>query len=447
MYWGKDEEYHNSAVSNCMSYNRFKSLNCFFHSHGNASDTDNQDRLFKIRPVIDYLIRLFKSTYTPTQNLTIDEGMLAFKGRLSFKCYLPNKPIKYGIKLYILAESDTGYVSNFKIYSGAGNTTSEMVYDLMKDYRNKNYHLYMDNFYNSVNLSEKPLKDNIYTCGTLRIVRGAPKYFQASLKQLKKGDVTFCRKGDVFVIVWKDKKIVSMVTTNNNASTEFVTKKVKSKKKGNTVYEKQIVRKPRAIIDYNKNMKGVDFFDQMIRYYSFARRSSRWSKKITFYFLQMAIHNAYALYKQYTTDKKPMDLLAFHTIAFKALMNFKLDQWPISGHEVDLNDPYVKGSVNPHLDLALDNYNSCEDDLVPHSDIVISRSKIIVSDPLIRQDKTKLHVLDLLPNKRRLQCKKSRQTRYECKTCNIPLCIDNCYSYYHTFKDYTSKMKALQTNQ
>ena len=196
MYWGKEEEYHNSAVSNCMRYNRFRSLNCFFHSHGNASDTDNQDRLFKIRPVIDYLIRLFKSTYTPTQNLTIDEGMLAFKGRLSFKCYLPNKPIKYGIKLYILAESDTGYESNFKIYSGAGNTTSEMVYDLMKDYRNKNYHLYMDNFYNSVNLSEKLLKDNIYTCGTLRIVRGAPKYFQASLEQLRKGDVNFCRKGD-----------------------------------------------------------------------------------------------------------------------------------------------------------------------------------------------------------------------------------------------------------
>ena len=37
-----------------------------------------------------------------------------------------------------------------------------------------------------------------------------------------------------------------------------------------------------------------------------------------------------------------MDLMGFHNMAYKALVNFKLDEWPLSGKEVDPNDPYDK---------------------------------------------------------------------------------------------------------
>ena len=59
-------------------------------------------------------------------------------------------------------------------------------------------------------------------------------------------------------------------------------------------------------MDYNKNMKGVDHFDQMLKYYSFARKSTKWTKKMTMYLLQMAIHNSFTLYKQYNPYKKPL---------------------------------------------------------------------------------------------------------------------------------------------
>ena len=461
MYWAKNAEYFSPIVSNCMSYGRYMLLNGFFHSNASDSDNqDNQDRLSKLRPVIDYFLRLFNLTYIPTQNLSIDEGMLAFKGRLVFKCYSPMKPIKYGIKLYILAESDTGFVSNFQIYSGTGSTTSEIVTGLLDNFKNKNYHVYMDNFYNSVQLSEKLLQDKIYTCGTLRVVRGAPKNFQNSLINLKKGDVTFCRKGDVFVIAWKDKKIVSMVTTNNNASTRAVTRNKKSKKNGKRNFQQETVDKPLAIIDYNKNMKGVDFFDQMTKYYSFARRSCRWSKKVTFYLLQMAIYNAYALYKQYTTDKKPMDLLSFHIMTYRALINFKLEEWPVSGHNVDENDPYREMNENSQEIVPTNNFIDHESDFVPHIDITFNKSKIIFSDPLIRRDKSKPHILELMPDKKRKSCrvcsktktiynsrtlrKNTKTTRYECLTCNIPLCLGACYSMYHTYHDYAAKAKTYQ---
>jgi len=40
------------------------------------------------------------------------------KGRLAFRQYMPDKPTKYGIKDFVLAESDTGYCLKFMTYTG-----------------------------------------------------------------------------------------------------------------------------------------------------------------------------------------------------------------------------------------------------------------------------------------------------------------------------------------
>jgi hypothetical protein len=49
---------------------------------------------------------------------TIDEGMIAFKGRLSFKQYLPAKPTKFGIKVWERASPYNGYCHEFQVYTG-----------------------------------------------------------------------------------------------------------------------------------------------------------------------------------------------------------------------------------------------------------------------------------------------------------------------------------------
>ena len=49
----------------------------------------------------------------------IGEGMVPWNGLLSFRQYLPNKPDKFGMKLYILCDSTTGYLSLFDVYTGA----------------------------------------------------------------------------------------------------------------------------------------------------------------------------------------------------------------------------------------------------------------------------------------------------------------------------------------
>ena len=54
--------------------------------------------------------------------MSIDEAMIRYKGRLFFRQYMPKKPIKWGIKVWMVADAKKGYVSNFDIYLGKGPT-------------------------------------------------------------------------------------------------------------------------------------------------------------------------------------------------------------------------------------------------------------------------------------------------------------------------------------
>ena len=46
--------------------------------------------------------------YKPKREVAIDESMCAHKGRSSHVQYMPNKPVKWGLKVWALAESATG---------------------------------------------------------------------------------------------------------------------------------------------------------------------------------------------------------------------------------------------------------------------------------------------------------------------------------------------------
>ena len=60
------------------------------------------------------------------KKVSIDEAMIPFKGRSSLKQYLPMKPVKRGIKVWVRADANTGYVSAFNVYAGKkGNTTEK----------------------------------------------------------------------------------------------------------------------------------------------------------------------------------------------------------------------------------------------------------------------------------------------------------------------------------
>ena len=55
----------------------------------------------------------FHELYDPHCEAAVDEAIIQFQGRSSLKQYMPNKPIKRGIKAWVLAESHNGYFPSF----------------------------------------------------------------------------------------------------------------------------------------------------------------------------------------------------------------------------------------------------------------------------------------------------------------------------------------------
>lgn len=69
----------------------------------------NYDPLFKVRTFLDIVSTACRDNYNPDQRLSIDEGMIGFKGIIHFRQYMPAKPTKWGIKCgrYVKLIQDT----------------------------------------------------------------------------------------------------------------------------------------------------------------------------------------------------------------------------------------------------------------------------------------------------------------------------------------------------
>lgn len=73
-------------------------------------------RADKLKNVLEYLRRKCQELFIPSQNIAIDESTIGFKGRVAFKMYNPAKPTKWGLRVYVAADSDTNYICYFEPY-------------------------------------------------------------------------------------------------------------------------------------------------------------------------------------------------------------------------------------------------------------------------------------------------------------------------------------------
>ena len=124
--------------------------------------------------------KTFHDHYKPGKNQSIDEGMIAYKGRLNYVQYLPSKPIKRGIKVWMRCDADRAYLHKFDIYLGRRQNSEyglgyDVVMKLCQEITGKYHHVYFDNLFTSVPLMKDLLALNTYACGTvLKNKRGVP---------------------------------------------------------------------------------------------------------------------------------------------------------------------------------------------------------------------------------------------------------------------------------
>ena len=311
-YWSTNPLFFTPFFGQTMKRNRYQIIMKFLHFNDNeARPLDSTDKLYKLRPIHDKIVGNWRQLFNPGEQISIDEGMLKWRGRLSFRVYNKDKPIKYGIKAYILADSNSGYCWNIDMYCGQGKRLRDIVFGLLGDTCLYSWHsLYMDNFYNSVELSEELLGVKVHTVGTLRSHRGEPvdiRNAKSGRPKMKVGDSLAVDNGKVMVVAWKDKRVVTALSTKHDGSLSTITRR---KKRGHG--ETEQVLKPRCIIEYNQHMSEVDRLDQMISYYPFTRKTMKWPKKVFFYLLEISLYNSFVLYKAKNSQTK-LTLRSFHS--------------------------------------------------------------------------------------------------------------------------------------
>ena len=310
LYWSKKEIYDTPFIYKNITRDRYSLLLRFLHFNDNEFIDENSSRLYRLQPLLEKLTENFRSTYTPGSSVVIDESLIPFRGRLSFRQYIPGKTHKYGVKLYKIC-SPNAYTWDLKVYIGNMERTGHfthsesIVLQLCRPFLGQGVTVFADNFYSSVPLAEKLLKEHTLYCGTFRKNRKhVPKSLQNA--KLKKGEIVSKQNANgVKVFNWKDKRNVLTISTIPEHSGELVS----SGKKSRT---NQHILKPKSVLDYNGAKKGVDMSDQMASYSTALRRSTKWYRKVAAELLTgTSVVNAWTIYNMYYSAGKDLSITEF----------------------------------------------------------------------------------------------------------------------------------------
>ena len=79
---------------------------------------DKKDAIWKIRSFFKMILEPFSKFFYPFQKVVIDESLILFKGRLVFKQYIPSKRHRFGLKIFVLCDCETGIVLDMIMYTG-----------------------------------------------------------------------------------------------------------------------------------------------------------------------------------------------------------------------------------------------------------------------------------------------------------------------------------------
>lgn len=405
MYWSKNVYIGNQGIQNIMTCNRYQKLGQYFHVSDRATEPakgqPGYDKLYKVRPIIEHVQGTFPSAYSLSREIAVDEAMVKYTGRLGFRQYMPAKPIKRGIKIWMLCDSNNAYLSRFDIYLGRQDNRTELglgynvVTKLTDNLHNTYRHVYFDNYFTGVPLMQNLLGNGLYACGTVRVNR---KQFPKELKKPRdvknRGDYKIMQKGDtnLTATVWKDKKLVYHLTTLSEPTEEADAQR----RAGQNILQ---LKQPLSVASYNKFMGGVDVHDQYRMKYDVGRNCKKWWRYLFWFMVNCACVNAFILYKatsRRTTKKKRFAHLDFRLELVRDIIGgySKRKRSGVEVGDIGLVDAEnIQGHIHGRLNGP---GRRC------------------------RYHQKYLHT--------------RRETVYGCTVCQVHLCKDGCHAHFHNLR-------------
>ena len=422
---------------------------------------EGHDNLYKLRPFLEPLLHNFQQCYILHRELSVDEAMIGFKGRLVFIQYLPNKPTKWGMKAYVLADSSNGYVWNWKLYTGiicvtAWKLRENAIYHSI--IKNKYYihkTIFVHNvggnaiYHNIIKIHATYVMfflHNVGKDGSLDLTdrnhshavvialvekldgRGHHVYVDnyytspALFSELRERGFGACgtvrvnrrgmppelkknlEKGSICLVAIDDSMMALKWADKRQVSMLSTVHDdstvTKTRRTRLAPGGREEVRKPTMIEEYNKHMGGVDKSDQLLSYYGFPHRTVKWWRRAFFHLIDLAVVNAYIMYTEAPHRGRQLTHEQFR---------IKLASQMLSSVAVNVSDnaPTASGPA-------------------PHP-----------LPPLARL--TERHFPGRLPRQTNcIVCSRKRgrkTTTFCCKQCNLPMCATPCFELYHTKVD------------
>lgn len=277
-----------------MSVQRFKFLlrNLRFDDMNTRIERKAEDKLAPIRELFEEFVHACQRCYTVGEYVTLDEMLEAFRGRCSFRQYMPKKPAKYGLKIQALVDARLFYTLNLEVYVGvqpAGqyvvdNSTMAVTKRMIQPISGTGRNVTMDNWYTSVPLAEDLVaQHNLTVVGTIK--KNKPE-IPSDFK--KKGRVVYSslfgfgkHHSTLVSYCSKRNKVVLLLSTMHNDA---------------SVNEATPQKLPEIISFYNNTKGGVDVVDRLKLNYSVARTCNRWPLRLFFTLLDIGVVNSHIIF-------------------------------------------------------------------------------------------------------------------------------------------------------
>ena len=141
------------------------------------------DQFTHIRGLWQDVMGKCRENYIAGNCVTVDEQLIPFRGNCRFRVYMPQKPGKYGLKIYMVCDSATMYCLDTIPYAGKAHTadsdrgltsTDSLTLDLLGDLVQPKRTLCCDNYYTSFPLARILRANRMHIVGTLRTKRELP---------------------------------------------------------------------------------------------------------------------------------------------------------------------------------------------------------------------------------------------------------------------------------
>ena len=311
-YWSSDPLLRHNEISLAMKRDEFLAIKKYLKLNKEL-DKNLDDKAWRVRKVVDIFKENIQQFGFFSSIVSIDESMIKFYGRLIFKQYMRNKPIKFGIKLWALC-TISGYLLDFDIYCGKQSNNSneklanctlgtKVVMSMLHKFLStvpkdklKNYHACFDNYFSSPDLLVHLKKLEVKATGTVRAnrvyeiqtVNNKKKRVTVAVdldKNSSRGesDVKYDQESKINFVSVVDSKIVSVLSNAVGKTPE-----TQSKKKSSVLF-------PQAFYAYNKSMGGVDLHDQHVHDLNIPIKGKKWTWYILLRLIEASISNAVVL--------------------------------------------------------------------------------------------------------------------------------------------------------